>query len=362
MIAIYFGTLFGLLIYSYSLVDPNLTLLNHPVWAAFRDVMVQFGYYNREVSGYVFILFITAISVLHIKINKRAKIHPMTIALGTGVMLLMSYPFLSRDFFNYMFDARILTLHGANPYLHAALDFPQDHWLRFMHWTHRSYPYGPTFLPLTLIPSFLSMGKLLLNFVFFKGMWVVFYLLTVWILTKIKHSYALFFATHPLVLMEGLVNAHNDFIAISLGIIGIYYLYHRKKDRVSQIIGLLFIAASAGIKFITAPLFLLLYKKLSHEKLAYISMAVMALLISYISYTGEVQQWYFLNFLVCIPFAYTFLKKWDIFSYGILLSYYPFIRYGDWSSEKLVMKHSIIYGAFLLNLLWFFYTKRTKKL
>lgn len=358
MRTLYFLTLVCFLLYSYCLVDPNITLFNHPAWTAFRNAMVQVGYHQRGLSSMIFLVLITALVFEHIKMQSSIKIDPIRVAIATAGILLLSYPFLSRDMFNYMFDARILTVHGANPYLHAALDFPQDQWLRFMHWTHRPYPYGPTFLPITLVPSYLSTGKFLLNFVFFKMMYAGFYIAGVIMLGRIKKSYALFFATHPLVIIEGLINTHNDFIAVILAILGIYYFRRNLTSLPSKLVGWLALVASTGIKFLTLPTLLLGIGAKPSKKMVAVSATCMAILIAYLSFTGEVQEWYFLNFLVFIPFLYPLLRKGHIFSYGLLLSYYPFIRYGEWdSTEKLFMKHIIILSALIINILFIIYRK-----
>lgn len=117
--------------------------------------MVYFGYYNRFWSTLVYILFILLLFYFYFFFQKK-KINVLKTAFLIGFLTLFSYPFLSHDFFNYLFDAKILTFYGKNPYQFSALDFPKDSWTRFMHWTHRTYPYGPTFLPITAIPSFFS--------------------------------------------------------------------------------------------------------------------------------------------------------------------------------------------------------------
>ncbi len=341
--SIYFLVLGSLLIYSYALVDPNITFINHPLWTSFRNVMVQLGYYNRPASTAIFVVISALLTYLHIRLVKDYDENPVKLAVITAGILLFSYPFLSRDLFNYMFDARILTVHNANPYLHAALDFPSDQWLRFMHWTHRPYPYGPTFLPLTLIPSFLAGGKFILSFLFFKLMYATVYVWSVYMLTKIKRSYGLFFATSPLIIMEGLVNNHNDLIAVMFAIMGLYYASNK-------LLSFLSFVSSAGIKFITAPALLLFTKTKSQKEYGYLVGALLTALILYISYTGEIQQWYFLNFLILIPFLFSYIKNTYIFAFGLLLSYYPFILYGDWNEVNLFIKHLVIILSFIVTM------------
>jgi hypothetical protein len=345
-----------LAIYSYTLIDLNLTLVNTPLWNVFRNIIIQIGYFKRDVSWILYLSFISLLFVFHAYFTKNfKKWNILEIAFTISVVLLLSYPFLSHDFFNYIFDAKIVTFYHQNPYLLRALDFPNDPWLRFMHWTHRTYPYGPVFLILSLIPSFISAGKLFMAYFFFKLFFISAYFICVYYLLKIDKKIAVFFATHPLVIMEGIISSHNDLIAVSLAFIGIFY--YLQKDRIRSTIFLLF---SGGIKFITLPLLLIPVKlrSLIEEKKIALVFTVIVVAVGYISLTGEIQPWYFLNLLIFLPFFEPLLNDFSLFFYGLLLSYYPFIRLGAWDNpEKVQLKHQIIAGFFVANLLFLFVKK-----
>lgn len=344
LVIVYVIFLSILTIYSYSLIDPNLTLINHPLWPTFRDPLVYFGYYQRQYSWYVYSLLILLLFIFNYFFEKRHKsISPLKISILTAGMLLFSYPFLSHDFFNYLFDAKIATFYGQNPYLKTALDFPTDPWIRFMHWTHRTYPYGPVFLLISFIPSFMSFGKFILSYAFFKGMFLLFYIWTVKILQQKNKQWAIQFATHPLVIIEGLLALHNDLIALCLGIIGILYVLcnERLKGRISLLL-------SFGIKYITLPVCLLIWNK--NKKIVMSAFLLQVLLLVLMTVKMEIQPWYFLNLIVFIPFTYNFLKRLQIFFMGLLLSYYPYIVLGGWYKKEFVeMKHTIIWIFFALN-------------
>jgi len=335
--------LISLLIYSYALVDPNLTLFNHSLWNIFREKMVYLGYYQRNISWFIYLITVIFLFALNYFFIKNYKKHdPFKIALLIGSLLLLSYPFLSHDFFNYMFDARILTFYHQNPYFKKALDFPNDPWIRFMHWTHRTYPYGPIFLLISLVPSFFSFGKFLLAFIFFKGTFVSFYLIAVYLLNKINKKWAIIFATHPLVIIEGLISPHNDMIAVSLAIIGIYFLINKK-----NIWSRFLLLVSGGIKYTSLPLILL---SKSNRKINYFVFALSIIPIIYLGLTVDIQQWYFLIILAFLPFFPDFICKLWIFFLGVLLSYYPYIKLGGWDSvEKVMLKKQIIIVFLILN-------------
>jgi hypothetical protein len=339
---LYIFSIFLFSIYSYSLVDLNLTLFNNKLWDSFRSFIIQIGYFNRGLSTVFFLSGIVVLFSLYF-ITKKVKPDPIKLALIIGLVSLIAYPFLSHDFFNYMFYGKIVTFYGKNPYIFKALDFPTDHWIRFMHWTHNTYPYGPTFLPITLIPSFLSMGKFILSLFFFKLTFTSFYLGAVWAVSKIDKNKALIIATHPLIIIEGLISPHNDFIAMSLGLIGIYFLFN--KNFWSRI----FFIISGLIKYTTLPILLLSKKNKWLNILAFVGVLAP---LAYLSLFLEIQPWYFLILFIFIPFFPNLLKKMDIFLMGLLCSYYPYIMLGGWDAKyKVDLKHQIIIYFLFANLL-----------
>lgn len=357
MIALYGVVLAFLSLYSYALIDPNLSLMSNKYWVMFRDPMVQFGYYHRDQSWYAYLTLVLLLFIFHYLFLRHYKrYNPLRIALGVGGILLFSYPFLSHDFFNYIFDAKILTVYGQNPYLHKALDYPTDEWLRFMHWTHRSYPYGPFFLVLTLIPSYLAVGKFILNYFFFKALFVGLYGLGVYFLGKLDKRSAIEFATHPLIIIEGVVATHNDLIAVALGIIGFYYLFKQ-----NQVWGRVLFVLSAMIKYTTMPLpFVMTDKK---NWINWVVLIVQISLLAYLSFFREIQQWYFLTLFAYMPLYKSIIQKSNIFLFGLLLSYYPYIYLGGWDGdEKLWWKHIIIGVFAIFNILYLLVPLTTKKL
>jgi len=344
MLFLFAGLLLSLFVYSYALIDPNLTLINHPLWVVFRDPLVYFGYYQRQASTVIFIILLLLLFLFHWYFTNNYKRFSLWKIIGIiSVFSIISYPFLSHDFFNYIFDAKILTFYGKNPYELMPGFFYQDEWLRFMHWTDRTYPYGPTFLPLTLIPSFLGAGKLILNFVFFKLLNVIFYVLAVFFLNKLSKSSAVFFATNPIVIVEGLMNAHNDLIAVSLGIVGIYYLQYK-----TQLTARILLLASAGIKYLSFPIVFI--QKSSNSKINYFLLFLQITIFLYLFFNGGIQPWYFLVLFLFLPNCPRIVYHCNIFFVCLLLSYFPFIRYGGW--EYIWMKELIIAFGFILNIIY----------
>lgn len=349
-------------IYSYSLIDPNLTLLNSHYWETFRNASVQFGYLNRHDAWLTYIVLIVLAFFLHRRIQKHLPINPITLACITAGITVFAYPYASHDLFNYIFDAHIFTHYGMNPYVHVAGNFPTDPWIRFMHWTHRTYPYGPTFLPITLLVSFLSFNKLILNFLFFKGLFALAYLGSVWHLTRMKKSWGMYMATHPLIIFEGLVNAHNDMLAVYFGLAGIALLYH-ELPRSKRIWSRCMLMISAGIKYFTLPTLIIQKPQSGKQHIGtYGAYAGVIALIAYVSVTSALQPWYFLNLFLFIPYFKRDIEVIDIFMMGLLLSYFPLIRYGSWDRvDGLDLKLLVLTAFTTLNVVWII-AKKLKRL
>lgn len=343
MVVAYVITLALFALYSYTQIDLNLTLSKIGPWEQFRNAMVQIGYFHRPESTVLFLFLLAALFGAHFWfMQHHRKYSPLTIAAISAALLLGAYPFLSHDLFNYMFDAKILTFYHQNPYLHRAMDFPQAPELLFMHWVHRTYPYGPTFLPITLIPSFLGFGKFIISYGLFRILFALSYLLGVWSLSKMNRSWALFFATHPLVLVEGLMNNHNDLLAVGLTLYGIQ-LIHSNQGRWGRVLLLI----SGGIKYLTLP-FVYIGKKSSWLNRSILVFVL--LLLGYLTFLQEVQAWYFLVLFGFLPYGFQWLRELWIFFAGLLIGYYPFVLYGTWGEQINVdRKHFVMIVFAMIN-------------
>jgi hypothetical protein len=263
----------------------------------------------------------------------------------TAFILAFSYNAFSYDLFNYIFDAKIITHYQQNPYLHKALDFPNDPMLSFMRWTHRYYPYGPAWLFLTAPISFLGLNIFSLTFFLFKALISGFFLGTVYFIEKIVRKvspgneiYALvFFGLSPLVLIESVVSAHNDIVMMFFAVLGLYLILNKKL--IFSIISIIF---SFLIKDVTILLLfpILIFQNpikkisLSLENFFRLCVITMIMGFAYVLTKLEIQPWYFLWIMPFIsllkPNRYIFLVTSGI-SLGLLLRYAPFLYQGDWN-------------------------------
>lgn len=345
-----FGCSFFLLfVYSYAHIDLNLTLSSHPTYQALQQQLLYLGYFQRPLStgvflSLLFLLFFFYMSTLLLAYKKQISQKAIFLLIGVSVVLLfLAYPAFSHDIFNYMFDARIVTKYQENPYLHAAQDFPHDPWTRFMHWTHRTYPYGPLWLAFTIPFSFLGFEKFTLTLFYFKLFFALFHLGIIFLILRIQKILfpkneaigVLFYALNPLVLIESLVSPHNEVIMVFFLLLALYFLLVK---RFWWAIGMLVI--SGGIKFVTLlllPFFLFpnTWKRIVNQNKQFFIMLVFLT----IALIGEIlfrepYSWYFLPLLAFVGSMFSFGPFHQVLigvTLASLLRYAPYLYMGDYS-------------------------------
>ena len=373
----------GFFLYSFTQIDLSLTLSKASVWQDIQKSFQHIGYFQRPLSTLIFLiltLFLFLIYSLYLKFslaNKLTRKKVWYLIIFISIVLSFSYNAFSYDIFNNIFDAKILTYYHQNPFIHKALDFPNDSMLSFMHWTHRTYPYGPMALILTLPASFLGFNYFLPTFFLFKILNAGFYLGTAYLIEKIlqkeNKKTSLFgltlFALNPLVIIESLISAHNDIMMLFFATLGVYFLFTGK-----TFYSYFFILFSALIKFVTAVLvipFLLrslpMSKKLATniDSFASICLLFMGLATTFILTKLEIQPWYFLWF---IPFLALLRPRAIIIfltiglSLGLLLRYTIFLYQGNWDGYAPEFKLIVSLIVPLIFISFYFLQISAKKL
>ena len=360
-------TYLAVALFSYSYVDLNLTLSTNKLSLSFVKTMQDLGYYHRLFATLVYVFLISTAFVLFvinlvlIKNAKATKNYLFKSVAINSIILIFAYPFLSSDIFNYIFDAKIITHYHLSPYTHRALDFPDDTWIRFMRWTHRYSPYGPLWIGYSLIPTVLGLGKFTITLFMFKIFIGFFHFVNTYIiykiLNKIKPSLTLFgtaaYALNPLLLLEGVANAHNDVVLATLLLLSVYFLIRGK-----TFFSIMSVVVGISIKYIPililpwTTLRLLRSKNISLQQLIVlnlITMAVFTYLFSSVSISVpfvssgatqiQFQPWYLfwtIPLAVLIPEAKLFVLTTAL-SLGSALRYLPYLYYGDWSHKGTIL-------------------------
>lgn len=368
-IALWCLTVVGLTWWSYALVDPNLTLLR---WDPF--VQWQTGRWqellNPALLAQQYYLIVVAWWMAFLGVMgmiwrqpTKAKEWVIPLLVVTVLILFAGHNAHSRDIYNYLFNAKMVTQYQADPHVQTALDFPDDPWIRFMHNVHTPAPYAYGWTWLSLVPFVLSgAGKSFLLTYLAMRAWMVLgwgvFLGAVWwalgksdaLRTRRWERWSLL-AFHPLVLMEVLLNGHNDvwMMAPAAAAYGFLLWKPRRFWQWGAIAGLL--GLSVAVKFVTivlVPIFVghlileLAPKILSRkwtllawiERLAHqwsADLAALALVVPL--FTARSQQfhpWYAVWFLAWLPFVRSAWLRWSLLGLSLTsqLRYLPWIQAG----------------------------------
>lgn len=306
--SVYLATLLVFAVFSYTQVDLNLTLFNFKPYLNIQDQLNQLGYYHRPENTTIFFLILILLNLFYLFFLKqsfrgRLKNNQVrNLVIITGIILFLGYNVFSHDLFNYLFDARIITTYHLNPYIYKPLDFPSDTWIRFMHWVHVPSVYPPLWILISLVPSFLGLGKFALTLYLFRALFFLSYLSSCFFIYKITRSNfaVILFALNPLVLAEGLLSPHVDMVMASFGLAAIYFFLNAKLIK-----SYVFWLISIGIKYITL-VFLPIFNKPALKLLGknqwlkgIFWLSVLGVLV--LSYFKGLQTWYLLLPLSTLP-------------------------------------------------------------
>lgn len=353
-------------IFSYAYVDLNLTLTQNPQLLSILGYLQQLGYFNRPEATVIYVTLIVitfSLFIINLSLFYTKKIGLKYLKISTLIntlILIFAYPFLSSDLFNYIFDAKIILTYHANPYTNRPLDFEGDEWLRFMRWIHRYSPYGPLWLLFSIVPAFLGFGKFILNLFAFKMFIAVFHLINTFliykILMKIKNNSAIigtsFYSLNPLILIEGVANAHNDIVLATFMLLPVYFL-----TKSNKILATVALFGGTFIKYIPIlNLPWLVWDIVSRKKDMdrYITLNLLTMIIFTVIFSSfrisvpfvssgatqvQFQSWYLLWTLpyVALLSRINFFIVAIVISFGALMRYIPFIYYGNWSYPGTIM-------------------------
>lgn len=341
-----------LTLFSYLFIDVNFSYL-HSLYTGF--FMSQ-----KSVVTFVYLLFITVLSVGYLSILKKSKDNKKDFAefrkpfLAVILILLFSYPaMLSYDIFTNIAYAKIFVAYRENPLIMTADQFPHDPFFAFARYTNIPIAYGFSWVILSAIPYILGFGNYLLTLFQFKLFTALFFIGTLFVLHKLSKGNketALLFAFNPLVLITVLQSAHNDIIMMFLALLSYYFVM---KKRIW--LAILFLILSIFIKYVTIallPVFIyMLYKHLKKETInwekTFLISAYLMIFMFLISFIHrELYPWYgvwFLPFIYLVPQRKKLLYFAQSISLGLLLSDLPYLYLEVYSKLEIVTKYVLIF-------------------
>lgn len=341
----------GLLLYSYTQVDLNLTLSRSGIVQVLEKAFQYIGYYQRPLSSIIYVGIISIMFVLYKGVLNATRKHELMlsdiwklVALVTCV-IVFSYPAaFSYDFFNYLFTAKTVLVYHQNPYAVTPLQFAGlDPWTNFMRWTHLSTAYGPLWIGLTLIPYILGFGYFVFILFNTKIMVAGFFLLASWAIVRVmdgidrkQSAFSLaIFALNPLIVVESLVSGHNDVVLIAFAMLSVW-MYVQKKYWPAW----WWLSVSVAAKTVTLVLIPVMFlRKNTHWMFGAMIVGLMVVLLK-----REFLPWYWvwiMPFVALLPDKPKIIRFATIISLGLLVSYAPNLYFGDYGSTEQLWKTSI---------------------
>ncbi|MFH1971007.1 MAG: polyprenol phosphomannose-dependent alpha 1,6 mannosyltransferase MptB, partial [Patescibacteria group bacterium] len=178
-------------------------------------------------------------------------------------MTFLFIPFLtSNDLFSYIFQSRVFSHFGKNPYLITYDSFPNDQFYESIKtiWSSNTLRTGPLFLFIGAFINLLGQNSLTLTILLFKILLVGANILNVFLIFKIsKSTKATFlYALNPLVIFELAGNAHNESLLILFLLISLLFLLKQPILSFSTLIASTLVKYST---FMLLPLYLVFIKR-----------------------------------------------------------------------------------------------------
>ena len=356
----YLFAVIALFLYSYTQVDLSLTLSRLSIYQTIEKSFQNIGFYQRPLSTGIFLFLVTVFYILYVMALRTRKLPLWRIIIPMTVILIFSYPAFSYDIFNYMFDAKTVLVYHKIPYTITPLQFTGvEPWLSFMHWTHIPSTFMPFWIVLSLPAYLVGFGYFLGILWGFKALMAAAYLVCTGFIWKILSDLdpqrrirgTAIFALNPLVIFESLVSGHFDIVMMAFAMIAFYLYIHKKR-----FLSFVFLSFSAATKIMTimlVPLFFVGWQR---------KWALAVITIGFCLFIGitkrEILPWYLIWF---IPW-YALLPriKWLTIigtglSIGYLLTYAPFLYYGDYNPPVPVIKLWVTVIPLVISVLFVVY-------
>ena len=194
------------------------------------------------------------------RLSRRGKLATVLLVVGPGIANLLVYPVGALDAFNYMIELKLTYHYGQNPYLVTFAGYRDDPFALPAFLVDVPLFYGPVWLLTSWLPAaiagFADFGRQL---VALKAFNLLLLGLAAFVIGRAQPDRergwraAYLFAANPLVLFEGIGNAHND-VLMSLFLVAALVSLRRRSPLAAPLLAL-----SALVKFFTAafaPIFL----------------------------------------------------------------------------------------------------------
>jgi len=189
------------------------------------------------------------------RLSRLAKLATILMVVGPGLANVLVYPVGALDAFNYMIELKLTYHYDQNPYLVTFAGYRDDPFALPAFLVDVPLFYGPAWLLISAIPALLTgFADFLRLLVALKLFNLLLLALTAFIIARSQEerprawAAAYLFAANPLVLFEGIGNAHND-VLMTLFLVAALVASRARSPLAGPMLAL-----SALVKFFTAAL------------------------------------------------------------------------------------------------------------
>jgi hypothetical protein len=328
LFTVYFTLIMILGIFSYGFVDPNLSLSKNPLFVTLSTPLTTLVYHNRPVTVGIFLSILCLLCFLYVFVLRNAEKLFISwkaiigMLFGISALLVLSYPALSYDLFNYITTAKVVFTYHENPYIVMPIEIPNEPYLAFTRASNKVALYGPVWLLFTSIPHTLGGGHIWQTIIMFKLMNAIAYIGFSYLIYRVtkRLTNVVFFALNPLVLIEVLLSGHNDIYMMLLALGGL--IVWKKRGIGNWLAGLSLFFSSWWIKgatVVVTPLFL--FRSLSYDRIMVIAYWLLAAVFVFIApIREELYPWYAV-WLIMVAACMDIKKQTFIFGFSIVLSF-----------------------------------------
>lgn len=215
---------------------------------------------NAFHTLHLLLLVVAFVAYLGAIKNISAKL-PWRLVLAVTALILVALVFLpplyATDVFYYAISGQISGGLHANPYLQPPASFPNSPLLPFNYWVDITTPYGPAWTLIAAAVAWMTHADPFWTTVLFKTLGALavlggaFFIYTILKNTRPQAAAkgTLLFLWNPVVLLEGIGNAHNDILIAALVLVAAWMLVSRKR-----VLGFIALILATWVKYLTVPL------------------------------------------------------------------------------------------------------------
>lgn len=218
---------------------------------------------NLQMWSYLVIVILMSTFYMLI-IKKRGEIFKDIKAvykfiIAISLICVLGLPFMSSDVYYYLGIGRLSSKYKQNPYYtdiksyidENNIDIKDDSVMETgynNYWANTTVVYGAVWSTICSVVAFFSFGSLNAGILIFKLLNVLIHILNCVLLYKLskKRIFPLLYGLNPFILIEGIVNVHNDIYMAFFIMLALYMIKEKKKI----VWSLLFVAFATAIKYV----------------------------------------------------------------------------------------------------------------